>query len=110
MKEVKPYLRGVVSGIEAIASYRPGNEADFMSDPKTQDAVLMRLQDIGENLCKVRDNFPDFWEKHAADTWIKAIGLRNIISHGYAQVDLAVIWTLIAEDLESFKSSIETLL
>lgn len=100
----------VVTGISAIETYRPADKAMFMSDPKTQDAILMRLVDIGENLCKVRDNFPDFWNDNATDAWNKAIGLRNIISHGYAQVDLSVIWSLITGDIITFKKSVETLL
>lgn len=110
MKQPKPYLLGVLSGIDVIVSYLPDSETVFMADHKSQDAILMRLQDIGENLSKLREGFPDFWETHATDAWIKAIGLRNIISHGYAEVDLAVVWDLIASDFPAFKQSIEKLL
>ncbi len=40
-----------------------------------QDEILMRLQDIGGNLSKLRDMFFEFWENNAIDSWIKAIGL-----------------------------------
>jgi uncharacterized protein with HEPN domain len=78
-----------------------------MDDPKSQDAILMRLQDIGENLITLRDSFPDFWDKNATDAWIKAIGLRNIISHAYGKIDFAIIWALITEDFKPFSQSIE---
>lgn len=80
-----------------------------MADPKSQDAILMRLQDIGENLSSLREGFPDFWEAHATNAWVKAIGLRNLISHGYGDVDLAVIWDLVNNDFPAFKQSIEKL-
>ena len=48
------------------------------------DAILMRLQDIGENLAHIRDKFPEFWEQYSTDVWNNAVGLRNIISYGYA--------------------------
>ena len=60
MKQPKPYLLGIVGGIDAIESYRPVSEAEFLKDPKSQDAILMRLQDIGENLSRLREGFPDF--------------------------------------------------
>lgn len=110
MKEFKPYLLNIIGGLDAIESYRPNNEAEFMNDPKTQDATLMRLQDIGENLSHIRDMFPDFWNDNVTDEWIKAIGLRNIIAHGYAEVDMAIIWVLITKNLPSFRQSIEKLL
>jgi uncharacterized protein with HEPN domain len=110
LKQPKPYLESAISGINAIDSYRPKNEVAFMSDSKSQDAILMRLQDIGENLSKVRDGFPDFWDENSSSPWDKAIGLRNIISHGYGEISLAVIWTLITEDLDSLRKSIESVL
>jgi uncharacterized protein with HEPN domain len=70
----------------------------------------MRLQDIGENLSHVRDAFPDFWQENATEEWLRAIGLRNIISHGYAEVDFSIIWVLITKDLPIFRESIERLL
>lgn len=103
----KPYIENILGSVEAIESYRSADKSAFVADPKSQDAILMRLQDIGENLLKLRDNFPDFWESHAVDSWVKAIGLRNIISHGYAQIDIEIIWVLITEDLVAFKESVE---
>jgi len=91
MKQPKPYLLNIMNALEAIESYRPDNEDLFVKDPKSQDAILMRLKDIGENLLHIRDMFPDFWEEHSTDSWLKAIGLRNIISHGYKDVDLSII-------------------
>ena len=107
MKQPKPYLLNILNAVEAIASYQPNSEEAFMNDPKSQDAILMRLQDIGENLIILRDSFPDFWDKNSTGTWIKAIGLRNIISHAYGKIDLAIIWTLITEDFKPFMESIE---
>lgn len=82
MKQLKPYVLDIIDGIDAILSYRSGTDAEFMDDRKTQDAILMRLQDIGENLIHIRDTFPVIWDDNATDEWVRAIGLRNIISHG----------------------------
>ena len=66
----------------------------------------MRLQDIGEQLVRIRDKFPDFYEQHSSDEWHKLIGLRNIISHGYREVDFDIIWDIVEYQLANFRSYI----
>lgn len=90
MKVPNPYIQAALDSIGAINSYRPAEEQAFLADAMTQDAVLMRLLDIGENLGRVRQDFPTFWQAHAGDDWRKAIGLRNVVAHDYGSVDLNV--------------------
>lgn len=80
-----------------------------MGDPNVQDATLMRLQDIGEQLSRIRDKFPDFYEEHASDEWYKLIGLRNIISHGYREIDFEIIWDVVTHKLANFTEDITRL-
>ena len=88
MKQPRPYLLNVLSSIDAIRNYKPDNEAAFLKNAMSQDAILMRLQDVGENLIHVRDIFPEFWEANATEAWNKVIGLRIIISHAYGEISL----------------------
>lgn len=80
-----------------------------MNDRNAQDATLMRLQDIGEQLVRIRDKFPDFYEQQHSDEWNKIIGLRNIISHGYREVDFEIIWDIIEHRLAGFRQNITEL-
>jgi uncharacterized protein with HEPN domain len=109
MKYPKPYLINILQSIDAIESYIPKDFESFSKDDLRQDAILMRLQDIGENLIHLRDIFPKFWDEYENDEWNQAIGLRNIISHGYAKVKIEIVWQLIKNDLPSFKESIKVL-
>ena len=59
----------------------------------------MRLQEAGENLSKIRRNFPDFFEEYKTQDWVELIGVRNIISHGYDGLDSRAIWSAIQEDV-----------
>lgn len=79
-KNPKPYLQNILNSIDAINRYRPDSMTALANDPKSYDAILMRLQDIGENLTRVRESFPDYWDSNADNSWNQAIGLRNIIS------------------------------
>lgn len=51
-----------------------------------QDAILIRLQEIGENLSRMRHLDDEAFAAAADDSWIQLNGLRNIISHGYHEI------------------------
>jgi uncharacterized protein with HEPN domain len=67
------------------------------------------LQDIGEQLSRIRDKFPEFYQQHSSDEWHKLIGLRNIISHGYREVDFEIIWDIITHKLDEFTADVTQL-
>lgn len=83
MKKVyAPYLRVIQASVEAIEKYRPPDKETFLASPVLQDAVLMRLQVIGENLAQMRALDDEIFERQAADSWNQDIGLRHIILTG----------------------------
>jgi uncharacterized protein with HEPN domain len=67
----------------------------------------MRLQVIGESLMQMRRIDEDRFARHAADSWHKLIGLRNIISHGYKTIEFERIWQIITEELPAFVVTID---
>jgi uncharacterized protein with HEPN domain len=75
-----------------------------------QDAVCMRLQEMGENLSKIRQQFPQLYEAHHTESWHRLIGLRNVISHGYADIDMTVVWTIVDEHLDELVAELRSLL
>lgn len=75
-----------------------------------QDAVCMRLQEVGENLSKIRRNFPNYYSAHQSEGWHRLIGLRNVISHGYAEVDMHVVWTITDVHLGPLTEELKALL
>jgi len=52
-----------------------------------QDAIVMRLQVIGENLARTRRLEGDLFSDPAHASWHKLVGLRNVISHRYEVID-----------------------
>ena len=108
-KSYAPHIALIRDAIAAIESYRPADEAAFMGNPMAQDAILMRLQEIGENLARMRQIDEETFARVADDGWIQLIGLRNIISHGYHTVKLELIWKMVIQDLPMLKKSVDTL-
>lgn len=109
MNEPKPNLNFILDTLTRIRDNTPRDKKVFMSDPNAQDATLMRLQDIGEQLSRIRDKFPEFYEQRHSDEWYKLIGLRNIISHGYREIDFEIIWDIVTHKLDDFTADITRL-
>ena len=61
----------------------PDEKATFLNDAILQDATLMRIQEAGEQLSRIRDNFPEYYDGHQTESWHKLVGLRNVTAHGY---------------------------
>ncbi|MDO5750674.1 MAG: DUF86 domain-containing protein [Rothia sp. (in: high G+C Gram-positive bacteria)] len=98
-KSPNPHGLLAITALERVLMYAPDTYEEFESSLLVQDAIAMRLQEAGENLSKVRRNFPEFFTAHATQDWVELIGVRNIISHGYDGLDSHSIWLAIQEDV-----------
>jgi uncharacterized protein with HEPN domain len=73
-----------------IASYiEDTTETDFRTDKQKQDAVIRRIEIIGEATAHLTDQT----RKTIPDLPFRKIrGMRNIIAHDYANVVLKIVW------------------
>ena len=69
IKTPKPNLNNILETLELIENNLPKSLNEFMRDRNLQDATLMRLQDIGEQLSRIRDNFPEYYQERHSDSW-----------------------------------------
>jgi uncharacterized protein with HEPN domain len=102
------YLRHILDAIELIEGYTKGmSENEFLSASMAHDAVVRQIEIIGEAARNVSDTFR---EKHAKIPWGKIIGIRNKIIHEYFNVNYAIVWDTITDDLPVLKKSIKNIL
>lgn len=72
------------------------------------DACIMRLQVIGEMIKVVDDKTNQtIFAAYLQVPWRKVIGLRNIISHEYANIDYDIIWVVIRKYLLPLKTTVQ---
>ncbi len=104
MPDYKLYINVILESIEKIEnSAAKLKKEDFLKNLEIQDATLMRLQVIGENIKKI----PSEAKKRVKEIkWKKFEKLRNIISHRYDAVDYSLIWSFIENNLEELKNAI----
>lgn len=74
------------------------------------DSVVMRLQVIGELVGKLLKEESRPLAKHPEIPWVQIYDMRNLISHEYANIDEAVVFSAIKDDLPQLRSVIEELL
>jgi len=102
---VKLILLDITREIEDVENFIKGmTEEQSLTDKKTQKAVAMSLQLIGESAAKLPDSFNG---KHSEIEWHKMAGLRNRISHDYAGLDMELIWRIIPAELSNFNNKLQ---
>ena len=92
------YLEHICECIELIQAYVKdvSNIDGFLSDRKTQDAVLRNLQVMAESTQHLSTQVK---MSHAEIAWSSIAGLRNILVHAYLGVNLTTVWRIINNDL-----------
>lgn len=94
--------------LEKILDYTAGMSYEsFLSDSKTQDAVIRNIQVSGEAANRVPDSFRS---ANPEIEWSKIIRSRHIITHEYDDIDHSIIWKIITVHIPSLKSSLEKIL
>ncbi len=108
---IPEYLQHLLDATNRALSYVAGmNLESFTRDARTQDAVIRSIQIIGEAANKVRTADPEFAAQHPQVPWAVMYGMRNRVIHDYFEVDLAVVWQTIQQDLPELRNQMLALL
>ncbi|MFW5454073.1 DUF86 domain-containing protein [Thioalkalivibrio sulfidiphilus] len=83
MEQAAKDARGFVEGLD---------KQGFLSDKRTQQAVIMSVIIIGEAATKVIEGYEGFVNSHPEVPWRSMRGMRNRIAHGYFDINLDVVW------------------
>jgi uncharacterized protein with HEPN domain len=105
------YLRHILEAIDAIQAYTVGMDAvTFISDRKTCDAVIRNIEIIGEACNNVTKHHAVFAAEHPSIPWGFAYEMRNALSHGYFNVDTAIVWQTVQHDLPNLRAQVGDLI
>jgi uncharacterized protein with HEPN domain len=103
-RDVRVYVADILESIGKIEEYTKGaSRDDFMANTQTQDAVLRRLEIIGEAAKGIGE---DVRSKYPAVPWKEIAGLRDVLIHAYFGVNLERVWKVIEGDLPELKKKV----
>ena len=88
--EQRGRLEDILTAGRLIAAYVSGVSAEqFAADTEKQDAVIRRLEIIGEATrhlsAETREEIPEL-------PFRQMRGMRNIVAHDYASVNMQIVW------------------
>lgn len=103
-KDHHVYVSHIVESIDLVERYiGDASFEDFLSDTEMQDAVIRRLEIIGEASKQLIDAFKT---EHPHIPWKNIMGMRDKLIHEYFGVDLALVWEVMRKDLPDLKKSL----
>ncbi len=107
-REIRVLLVDILESIGRIEEYTQSmSEGQFMRDVRTQDAVIRRLEVIGE---AVRNIQPGFRDRYPDIPWRQISGMRDVLIHGYSGVNLERVWMVVKSDLPELKLKVSQIL
>lgn len=108
MKDRRVFLQHLAECLARIREYTAGGSDAFLSDHKTQDAVIRNLEIIGQI---VRDLGPETLATQRPEVpWVRIAGTRNILAHQYLGVDLSLVWNIVERELSALEAAVAELL
>ena len=104
-REPHEFLEDILVSARLARDYVAGTTYDgFTNDTQQQDAVIHRLEIIGEAAGKLPQTVVD-----AMPTvpWAKIKGMRNLMVHQYWDISLKRVWAVVQDDLPALIAAIE---
>ena len=107
MRDPKERLQDILEAIAAIERYAARDRAAFERDELLQSWFVRHLQIIGEAARALSESVRALAPEVP---WPQIIGMRNILVHGYFEVDTDIVWNAVKNDVPALKPALERLL
>lgn len=105
MKERDIVLKQLLQAAQKVGDYLSGFDSEkFLTDSKTQSAVIMQLVVIGE-LAKA---LPEDVKKQVDLPWKLMAGFRDLAVHQYFELDLEQVWETATKDVPGVMEKLQT--
>lgn len=107
--EAKKYLYDIQQAASQIAEFTSGKRLeDYRSDAMLRSAVERQFEIIGEALAQLAKLEEAIVAR--VSEYRRIIAFRNILIHGYAEVDARLVWDIIEAKLPTLRREIGAVL
>jgi uncharacterized protein with HEPN domain len=101
-------LRHMLDFAQKAVQFTKGySRSDFDNNEMLSLAVIHLIEMLGEASRSISE---EYREKYPEIPWDLIAGTRNRLAHGYIDVDLDIIWTIVKKDLPSLIRTLEKLI
>ena len=109
MRNDPVYLEHIAESIALVDQWLTGpsggvDRALFFEDQRNQDAVLRRLEILAEATSHLSEGLKS---RHPEVDWRKLTDFRNVLAHGYLDIDLDLTWHNIINRLPELKAVVK---
>jgi uncharacterized protein with HEPN domain len=107
-REIRKLLEDIHLAASDILDFTRGKSADdFSADRQLQSAIYFQFMIIGEAMSKLRQEDEQAYD--AVSDNFRIVGFRNLIAHGYFNLQSNLTWQTIHERLPTLIKEIEGL-
>ena len=107
MRDDYERLLDIQEAIQNVEKYGAQGKTAFEREELIQTWIVYYLQILGEAASNLSDKLKN---RHTGVPWKKITGMRNILVHGYFDIDLDIVWRLVEENLPDLKQAVERIL
>ena len=102
------FIEDILDCIQRIQAYvKDLCEKDFEENTEKQDAVIRRLEIIGEAVknisVELKAQYPDI-------PWREMAGMRDVVIHQYFGVSIGLIWRVATSEIPKLQEQFEAIL
>lgn len=106
--EAKKYLWDATEAARRAARFAQGKTIDdYVGDELLRAAIERQLTILGEALSRLRQVDPALAAR--VPDLSRAVALRNILVHGYADIDDSIVWGVVAGHVPALLAALEAL-
>ena len=107
MRDDRERLADILEAIDRAQRYAVRGQAAFQEDELIQAWMVQQLMVIGEAASQLSATLR---ERAPQVPWRMIVGLRNRLVHAYFQADLALVWSVVENDLPGLRKAVADLL
>ena len=107
MRSDRDRLLDILEAIDRVEAQAARGRAAFVADELAQTAVIRWVEVIGE---AARALTGEFRRAHHEVPWRQMVAMRNVLIHGYFDIDVDLVWSVAENDLPKLGAQIRAIL
>ncbi|MCS7301079.1 MAG: DUF86 domain-containing protein [Fimbriimonadales bacterium] len=108
-RDVRDYLQDILDYAEKAQRFATGltSQDALAEDEMRLLAIIRALEIIGEAVKRLPASLR---RKYPQVPWKDIAGMRDILAHGYYDIDIEIVWKTLQQDITPLRTAVEQIL